>query len=48
VSLYNRLRGRHHHYLLANLLHKNHTTIQVKRALAITMITSLKIHLINH
>jgi hypothetical protein len=48
VSLYNRLRGRHHHYLLAHHLRKNHTTIWEKRAPAITMMTSLSIHCSNH
>jgi hypothetical protein len=40
--------GFHHHYLLAHLLLNNHTTIQVNGAPAITMMTSLPIHLSNH
>jgi hypothetical protein len=47
TSLYNHLRGRHRHYLLAHLLRKNNKTIRVKRAPAITMMTSLPIHLSN-
>jgi hypothetical protein len=43
-----RLWGRHRHYLLAHLLRNNHTTIQVNGASAITMMTSLLIHLSNH
>jgi hypothetical protein len=46
-SLYNRLWGRHHQYLLAHLLRNNHTTIRVNGAPAITMMTSLPIHLRN-
>jgi hypothetical protein len=41
TSFYNRLRGCHRHYLLAHLLCNNQTTIQVNRAPAITMMTSL-------
>jgi hypothetical protein len=48
ASLYNRFLGHHHHYLLTHLLCKNHMTIRVKRAPAITMMTSLPIHLSNH
>jgi hypothetical protein len=59
VSLYNHLPGCHrqyllsriynrHHYLLAHLLRKNHTTIREKQAPAITMMTSLPVHLSNH
>jgi hypothetical protein len=48
ASLYNRLWGRHRHYLLAHLLRNNHTTIWVNRAPAITMMTSLPIHLSNY
>jgi hypothetical protein len=40
--------GHHHHYLLAHLLRKNHTTIREKQAPAITMMTSLPVHLSNH
>jgi hypothetical protein len=40
VSLYNRLWGRHRHYLLAHILCKNNKIIRVKRAPAITMMTS--------
>jgi phosphopantothenate synthetase len=43
-----RLWGRHQHYLLAHLLRNNHMTIRVNGALAITMMTSLLIHLSNH
>jgi hypothetical protein len=43
-----RLRGRHRHYLLAHLLRNNHTTIRVNGAPAITMTTSLPIHLNNN
>jgi hypothetical protein len=42
------LRGRHRHYLLAHLLCNNHTSIRVNGAPAITMMTSLPIHLSNH
>jgi hypothetical protein len=48
ASLYNHLWGRHRHYLLAHLLRNNHTTIRVNGAPAITMMTSLPIHLSNH
>jgi hypothetical protein len=48
ASLYNRLRGRQRHYLLAHLLRNNHTTIRVNKAPAITMMTSIPIHLSNH
>jgi hypothetical protein len=48
ASLYNCLRGRHLHYLLTHLLRNNHTTIWVNEARAITMMTSIPIHLSNH
>jgi hypothetical protein len=40
--------GHHQHYLLVDLLRNNHTTVRVNGAPAITMMTSLPIHLNNH